>query len=160
MMKKIFLLLMFVLSLTLIGCSEEDTRYQELEERIDTSEDRLADTQRALIDFYVITEDGKLYSNCRLDGMEKVCDEISVVTDEELQLNLQYWFKEYDKFDNYYTKEEIDNKISKANLCSILPALIELKPIVQEDMLLDDTYLTYISYIRIIESYCQEAQDE
>ena len=71
-------------------------------------EERNVELNQALVDFYVITDDGKLYSNCRIDGMKKVCDEINVVTDEELQLNLKYWFSEYDKFDNYYTKEEID----------------------------------------------------
>jgi hypothetical protein len=108
-MKKILIAIMLVLMISLVGCGEPDNinvvshgvsqeDYDLLERRLVILEDRNTELNQALMDFYVITDDGKLYSNCRIEGGIKVCDELdSYITDEELQTNLNYWFNEYDR---------------------------------------------------------------
>ena len=144
-MKKILITIMILLTFTLISCGnsnqELETKIDDLEIKIDILEERLADTHSALLEMYVITDNGKLYSNCRLEDGIKVCDEISVVTDEELQLNLRYWFNEYCG--------------QKVDICSFVPILEDLKDEVRNHMILDDDYLYYVSYIDILKEYCE-----
>lgn len=106
-MKKLLLALTVLMVFMLVGCDNATTTATTETTTTENATEDVYDVYRALNDRYVQAEinDTTLYYHCGMgydnEGLPiKVCEELHFVTDEELMLNLSYWFNEYDEIFN------------------------------------------------------------